>query len=1031
MNGDWGKNDPVVAAPSGGDDWGAGDAAIQAPQQKAMPEPGFLSSKVGRLLQGAGEPIVGLGQLAAHATGFGKDYMDQLAQSQAETYAQSRAAAGIGPNDWDIPGTIGNIASPINYLPGGILGRVAGPAARALKIAAPTTRMGKLAAQTGRGMTIGAGFGAMQPVTNLQPDETYAGEKFGQTTSGALTGAIAEPLMIGAEKLVRKVTRPLYKEGRLQSAANRMGTLLAEGGERPEDVIANLQRPGAQGTVAEASRSPTIAGIEQRLEANDPVFAQRMERQRGDTRAGLEGNTEAAIEGGPATPYREQAVAETRAAQGIADVSEHAAEAEYQKQMQMVEEELAKTRQNAQEHAAQVAEQARGQFGAREGELGAQEIAARERAAQIADNVDQMVSETEQHARNVASKFAGHGPEARDAANSKATEVANTAYESAKKTERQLWGVLPKEDVISKDGFTVATNEAKKYMGRDPLPESIQRIIDGWDNNAITVGEALTDRSNLLAMARAARSGANPDRRLAAISDTLANGILNDLSDVEGADVARNFSRALHDRFSKGYVGELLRLRDTGESAIRPELSLTKAAATKGQESALRMKELEEAAKPLQGKTDDLSSQMREAQEEFLRINAEKFINPGTGMMDANLIDRYLRDNRELVARYPGMKEDLEAAALASRNVGEAKTGARTTKAEQRTQLTQTLGEISAERQALKRASFDKLVSPETGLVKHSRVDGFLRENAATLDRFPGLEDEIRNAANSSRTLEEMQQSAKNHIAEQKATYSERMANVKEERDKIAKSAFAKVAAVEDPATVIGSTLRNSSTPVADLQELARIAKRGGDESAAGFRRLLFEQGAKKVNKDGTLDFQALHDFYFKPLGNNMGSISSVMRMTGVAKQTQIDQLREILESGIAHQTHREGARAIDRVITPIGVMLDTLFRNVGAHYGALLTGTGIYGASTGARVLSNALGKIPLQRMEDVIKEAIESPQLMTLLLQRITNKSASKTSEAIRSHLIRAGILPAVDFSNRRPPSQITGIRHGSNNK
>ena len=182
----------------------------------------FWSSKAGRLVQGAAEPVVGLGQLAAHATGVGADYMDQLAREQHEAYQASRARAGISPEDWDYWAGIGSIVSPINLVPGGIVGRAVGPAKT-------------IAGMMGRGAGIGAGIGAMQPVTGAP--EAYPKQKFQQVATGALVGAAAEPAIHGAGKVIKKALQPLTKAGRTRAAADRLEYLARE---RGEDVAKKL-----------------------------------------------------------------------------------------------------------------------------------------------------------------------------------------------------------------------------------------------------------------------------------------------------------------------------------------------------------------------------------------------------------------------------------------------------------------------------------------------------------------------------------------------------------------------------------------------------------------------------------------------------------------------------------------------------------------------------------------------------------------------------------------------------------------------
>jgi len=201
MADDWGKDDKVVS------DWGHNDEVIDHAPQAQQPPPtdvraaneAFLANNRGfevdpanaaeRVGLGMTEPAIGLGQLAAHATGYGTKTMDAAANWVAQKEAEKKAEAGLTPEDWDWWSGAGNIASPVNFLPGAAIGRVAG--------------VGKSIIGTGlRGMAAGAGYGAMEPVTNITPENDYWAQKQGQVGAGTLTGGIAAPVAGLAAKAI-------------------------------------------------------------------------------------------------------------------------------------------------------------------------------------------------------------------------------------------------------------------------------------------------------------------------------------------------------------------------------------------------------------------------------------------------------------------------------------------------------------------------------------------------------------------------------------------------------------------------------------------------------------------------------------------------------------------------------------------------------------------------------------------------------------------------------------------------------------
>jgi hypothetical protein len=184
---------------------------------KVPPQPkagAFLSSKAGRLLQGAAEPVMGLVQGASHLTGYGTESTDAAAQKLANLYQASRREAGLTPQDWDYWAGAGNVVSPINVLPGAAIGRVAGPASTLLGMA-------------GRAASTGAAYGATQPVTDLAPGETYGEKKAEQIGMGAITGGVLGPVAGAAANVISPKLAPgmqqFITEGGEPTAAQAIG----------------------------------------------------------------------------------------------------------------------------------------------------------------------------------------------------------------------------------------------------------------------------------------------------------------------------------------------------------------------------------------------------------------------------------------------------------------------------------------------------------------------------------------------------------------------------------------------------------------------------------------------------------------------------------------------------------------------------------------------------------------------------------------------------------------------------------------
>lgn len=212
-------------------DAGAAPAAPAAPAADPfahIPEQvsNYDTSKVGRFMTGVKEPIYGAGQLLAHLTGYGADTMDKKVSELEKHYQAQRAGAGIKPEDWDYTAGLGNIASPINYLPGAAAGRVLGAAGKAAT----------LAGRMGEGALAGASQGAFTPVA--EPGNNYGDQKVAQAGVGAIAGTAGAPIGRAlAGSMAPEVTpaaRQLMNEGVELTGPQAAGGFL----KKIEDVLA-------------------------------------------------------------------------------------------------------------------------------------------------------------------------------------------------------------------------------------------------------------------------------------------------------------------------------------------------------------------------------------------------------------------------------------------------------------------------------------------------------------------------------------------------------------------------------------------------------------------------------------------------------------------------------------------------------------------------------------------------------------------------------------------------------------------------
>lgn len=134
-------------------------------------------SAVGRTMQGMADPGAALVQLGANVTGIGDDAVNQRISDVERQYQSARNEAGSEGFD------------PL---------RMAGNIAMTAPIAGAAAMPASFAGRIGMGAAQGAGFAALQPVT----EGDFAEEKARQIGTGAVVGGVMAPVVGGVSRLI-------------------------------------------------------------------------------------------------------------------------------------------------------------------------------------------------------------------------------------------------------------------------------------------------------------------------------------------------------------------------------------------------------------------------------------------------------------------------------------------------------------------------------------------------------------------------------------------------------------------------------------------------------------------------------------------------------------------------------------------------------------------------------------------------------------------------------------------------------------
>jgi hypothetical protein len=457
--------------------------------------------------------------------------------------------------------------------------------------------------------TIGQGAGAYAAET-IAPDSPTA-QTIGQLVGGGLGSVVSAGAKTGGnllERLYNSITEPFTSTtdaGKASIAARRLEPALTSGKEDIKTILGSLNsEQAAPGlTAGQRAQSPVLNDVTENLAAQNPDMANRLAAGRQTYEQGMQQGVKGAFE--PGQP-------------------------------------------NALTAAAQA------------------------RQTSIAKYVEDTVGEAEQKAIAAAAPVQPLDATSRELANTKARNILEEAVGKARGTERRLWQIPDKSEILPQEGTLQGYQTAREgLLPGENLPTPIENAINAIQTGKQppTLGFLQTLRSRALDMAKDLRAGTNPNRDMARRLEAFANqGVLTDLnaSSQQSAAAARDYSRALNDRITRSFAGDVLGMKATGAERIRPELTLESAAAGGPAKAAQQFQELQTAAVPLRATPAEMQSgaamapaqQMQATQEQFLRTVSQGVVG-ADGRVDPSKIDTLLKTHAPLLDQFPQYRTAL------------------------------------------------------------------------------------------------------------------------------------------------------------------------------------------------------------------------------------------------------------------------------------------------------------------------------------------------------------------------------------
>lgn len=270
----------------------------------------------------------------------------------------------------------------------------------------------------------------------------------------------------------------------------------------------------------------------------------------------------------------------------------------------------------------------------------------------------------------------------RERANVIAREELDKALKDARAQERELYQAIPADVQVPTSSTRRTLQRELANLGRaqrGDIPSVARRLLSQKSPDYLgaqtTIREMRGLQSKLRERARQARSQSKFNA--ARIADDLANSITDDIARAQGdedvagiVDNAVSFSRTLHDRFSRGAPGRILKSAREGGPATPEALTLETTLFGSGPRARENYRQLRNAVR-------DDPAQFEGAVEDVLKDEFLRTAFPGDEF-NARSARRFLDRNRDLLSEFPKVAADLRevvdsqdaAAALRRRSAG-------------------------------------------------------------------------------------------------------------------------------------------------------------------------------------------------------------------------------------------------------------------------------------------------------------------------------------------------------------------------
>ena len=321
------------------------------------------------------------------------------------------------------------------------------------------------------------------------------------------------------------------------------------------------------------------------------------------------------------------------------------------------------------------------------------------------------------------------------------------------------------------------------------------------------------------------------------------------------------------------------------------------------------------------------------------------------------------------------------------------------------------LGTLRAAESDILRLAADSAVNPETGRVNPVALARFARNNAATLEQFPQLRDDLTNALTAEQLLR--------NVTDVNSVEAKNLAN---------QGALSAVLGNDEtPAGAIAIAIGEpgggrSPDAVKNLQGLVKLVNTSGDiapQARAGLRDAALDRAiVYSTSPEGNFSFDRFRTFLTEPMSRRQPSVVGVLRDGNILSDAEATRLNAFLREAekIQDAINTGGPMLDDILVDAPGAVFDLVTRLIGSAVGRTagqqITGRpgGIVEAGAGVRFTRNVFERMPTTYLRNIVDEAVVNPDFMGLLLTKgrpQTVLAQRRFNNQLNGFLYNAGII------------------------